>query len=415
MWLDNEEKALSNLKKRISLCSRGITMPEKSNSALHFQSNVGFAGPQGTSCYVGNAPGDHSNQISLSIFPRDHYLAQYALSTEWYENNEQDESGKKEKILYAKNDTYLEQVPVNWKGTLSDGRKSNILSKKRFHPYGTFCMGNYWYCRHIEQNEGCKYCTINLSVQRLNFSKWMRDEDNLNYLKLAISKNSIRSVTLTSGTFESPERTGRELLSLARQIREETGLSVHVQIEPVFDRSLLKELSEVADSIAIFLEFFDENVRKKICPGKSRVNSQEDYQKSWEMAVSYFGWGKVVTSNIIGFDEDYDVILKGVERAAKIGVVSTIQWLRVGNPLLGNIVPSYIGKEDEVLELHQEMGKILVENSADNISFKNSGCLGCLGCQATREAVKWARIASVKMKSKLFRQLSGPNYAQPGL
>ena len=88
MWLDNEEKALSNLKKRISLCSRGITMPEKSNSALHFQSNVGFAGPQGTSCYVGNAPGDHSNQISLSIFPRDHYLAQYALSTEWYNNND---------------------------------------------------------------------------------------------------------------------------------------------------------------------------------------------------------------------------------------------------------------------------------------------------------------------------------------
>lgn len=415
MWLDNEEKALSNLKKRISLCSRGIVMPEKSHSALHFQSNVGFAGPQGTCCYVGNAPGDQSNQISLSIFPKDHYLAQYALSTEWYENNEQDESGKKEKIVYVKNGTYLEQVPVNWKGTLPDGRKSNILSKKRFHPYGTFAMGNYWYCRHIEQNKGCKYCTINLSIEKLNLSKWTRDENNLNYLKLAVSQNPIRSVTLTSGTFESPERTGRELLSLARQIREETGLSVHVQIEPVFDRTLLKELSEVADSIGIFLEFFDENVRKKICPGKAQANSQENYQKCWEMAVSYFGWGKVVTSNIIGFDEDYDAILKGADRAAKIGVVSAILWLRVGNSVLGNMVPSYIGKEDEVLELHQEMGKILVENSLDNLSFKNSGCLGCLGCQATREAVNWARISSVKIKSKLFRQLSGPNYTQTGL
>lgn len=415
MWLDSEEKALSKLKKRISLCSRGITMPEKSNSMFHFQSNVGFAGPQGTCCYVGNTPGDHSNQISMSIFPKEHYLAQYALSTEWYENSERAESGKKEKIVYVKNGTYLEQVPVNWKGTLPDGQKSNILSKKRFHPYGTFCMGNYWYCRHIEHDEGCKYCTINLPIKKLNLSKWTRDEDNLNYLKLAISQNAIRSVTLTSGTFESPERTGRELLSLARQIREETELSVHVQIEPLFDRILLKELSEVADSIAIFLEFFDENVRRKICPGKSRVNSQEDYRKSWEMAVSYFGWGKVVTSNIIGFDEDYDVILNGVERAAKIGVVSTIQWLRVGNAVLGNMVPSYIGNEEKVLELHQEMGKILVENSADNISFKNSGCLGCLGCQATREAIEWARIESVKMKSKLFRQLSGPNFAQPGL
>ena len=416
LWLNNESEALSNLKKRIDLCSRGVTMPEESDSTLHFQSNVGFAGPQGTCCYVGDAPGDHSSQISLSIFPKDHYLAQYALSSEWHKNKESDESDTTDgKILYVHNDIYLKKVPVNWKGILSNGRKSNILSKKRFHPYGTFCIGNYWYCRHIEQDNGCKYCTINLSIEKLKLSKWTRDEDNLNYLKLAVSQNPIRSVTLTSGTFESPERTGRELLTLARLIREEVDLTVHIQIEPVFDRILLKELSEVADSIGIFLEFFDENVRQKICPGKTHANSQEDYRKCWEMAVSFFGWGKVVTSNIIGFDEDYEVILKGVERAAKIGVVSTIQWLRVGSPSLGNIVPSYIGKEDKVLEFHQEVGKILVENSVDNISLKNAGCLGCLGCQATREAVKWARIASVKIKSKLFRQLSGPNFAQPGL
>ena len=415
MWLNNEKQALSNLKKRISLCSRGITMPEKSIPALYFQSSVGFAGPQGTCCYIGNEPGDHSNQISLSIFPKDHYLAQYALSTEWYQNDEFGESVKNEKILSVENNTWLERVAINWKGILPDGRKSNILSKKRFHPYGTFCMGYYWNCRHIEHNEGCKYCTINLSIEKLNLPRWMQDRDNLDYLKLALSQNPIRSVTLTSGTFESPERTGRELLSLARRIREETGLSIHVQIEPVFDRTLLKELSEVADSIAIFLEFFDEKVRQKICPGKARTNTQEEYMKSWEMAVSYFGLGKVITSNIIGFDEDYETIVKGVEKAAKIGVMTTIQWLRVGSPKLENIIPSYIGKENEVLQLHQEVGKILVENSVDNISFKNSGCLGCLGCQATREAINWARLVSVKIKPKLFPQLSEPKFAQPGL
>ena len=404
MRLDSEEKALRRLKNRIKLCSRGITLPTGSKPVLHLQSKQGGAGPQGTATYVGEAPGDHNSQLSLVIFPEDHYLAKYALPTTWVEP-ESDGDEKEKKILQAGPDIFLEKVHNNWKGTLPDGRKVTMLSKARFHPYRTFSICLYRTCRHLESNEGCRYCTANLLIGKLNFHERLPDKENLDYLKLAMSNNPIRSVTLTSGTFESPERTVKDLISQARLIKEETGVSIHVQSEPFFDQALMKELSEVSESIGIFMEFFDEKVRREVCPGKTRAFTQEDYMRSWETAVSCFGWGKVFTTNLMGFDEDYEVILQGIEKAARIGVMTSILWVRVGSPQLGAFIPSYLEEDDNrLLQLHMDAGKILVENSVDSIVGESSGCLGCHGCNATSEAIMWARMTSKKGRSALKRE-----------
>ncbi|MEW6378108.1 MAG: radical SAM protein [bacterium] len=400
MRVDNEEKALRKLKNRIKLCSRGITLPTGSKPVLHLQSKQGGAGPQGVASYVGETPGDHTSQISLLIFPEEHYLARYALPTHWHETGLNGRGEKEGKILQAGPDIFLEKVPSNWRGSLPDGRRANMLSKARFHPYRTFSICLYRDCRHLENDEGCKYCTANLLINKLNLHERLSDQENLDYLKLAITNNPIRSVTLTSGTFESPEKTARELISQARLIKEKTGMSIHVQIEPIFDRTLMKELSEACDSIGLFLEFFDERVRREICPGKARAFSQEDYLRSWELAASCFGWGKVFTTNILGFNEDYEVILQGIERAAKVGVMTSLLWLRVGSPQLGEFIPSYLEKDEKLLlQLHMDAGKILVENSVDSIAGENSGCLGCHGCSASSEAISWARIASKKSEA----------------
>jgi len=403
--LNSEEKALRRLKNRIKLCSRGITLPTGSKPVLHLQSKQGGAGPQGTAAYIGETPGDHNSQLSLVIFPEDHYLAQYALPTTWAEpqSDREPESGmdtKRGKILQAGSELFLEKVENNWKGTLPDGRKVTMLSKARFHPYRTFSICLYRNCRHLEKNEGCKYCTANLLTDKLNFHTRLPDRENVDYLKLAMSNNPVRSVTLTSGTFESPERTVKDLISQARLIKEETGVSVHVQSEPFFDRALMKELSEVSESIGIFMEFFDEKVRREICPGKARAFTQDDYMRSWEIAVSCFGWGNVFTTNLMGFDEDYEVILQGIERAARIGTMTSILWTRVGSPQLGAFIPSYLEKENnKLLQLHMDAGRILVENSVDRIAGEGSGCLGCHGCNAISEAIMWARITSKRDES----------------
>ncbi|MEW5801427.1 MAG: hypothetical protein AB1847_04905 [bacterium] len=396
MRLDSEEKAIRRLKNRIRLCSHGITLPAGSKPVLHLQSKQGGAGPQGTSVYVGEAPGDHGSQASIAIFPEDHYLARFALPTRWVENGSNG-TEKKKNILQLGPDFFLEKIPNNWKGILRDGRKVTFLSKARFHPYQTFTICLHRTCRHLENKEGCKYCTASLLINKLNFYERLSDQENLDYLALAMSNNSIRSVTLTSGTFESPERTVKDLISQARLIKEKTGLTVHVQAEPFFDRALMKELSQVCESMGIFIEFFDEKVRRKICPGKARAFTQEDYMRSWETAISCFGWGKVFTTNILGFDEDYEVILQGIERAARVGVMTSLLWVRVGSQQLAGYIPSFLEQdENKLLQLHMDAGKILVENAVGSMAGENSGCLGCHGCNATGEAIAWARMTAKK-------------------
>ncbi|MEW5804413.1 MAG: radical SAM protein [bacterium] len=390
MRVDSEEKALMKLKNRVTLLSRGITIMDDLTPIVHLQSRQGGPGPRGLTCYVGDGPGNHDSQISLVMYPKDHYLAQYALPANWWEENRLE--GKK-KILFTEDNIFLEEVPFNWRNVWFRRRKTAHLVKVRFHPYRTYATFVYRWCRHFDQNEGCKFCTNTILVERFKLPKKLSNRLNLKYLKLGVTHNTVRSVTLTSGTMGTPESTARDLLCLARLIREKTGLSIHLQCEPVFDKALLKELGEVADSIGIFLESFDEKVRRNICPGKARAFTPDDYLRSWEMAVSRFGRGKVWNVNMIGFDEDFEITIKEIERAAKMGVITSIFLVRVGSSALGKIIPSYIGREDKVLQLHKELGKILVKESVDNISLKNSGCMGCHGCSATKEAVMWARKA----------------------
>ncbi|MGA1875271.1 MAG: radical SAM protein [bacterium] len=390
----SEEKALRNLKNRVDLLARGIVLPDESIPVIHLQSVQGGAGPRGVACYVGDAPGSYFSQMSLVIYPKDHYLAQYALPTTWWLENNPEDKKEKRRIVRTQDRIFLEEVPFNWGKKWFHRPKTAYLVKARLHPYRTYSLSLYRGCRHLEQHEGCTFCTNSLLVEKFNLPKLLPDRLNLKYLKLAKSYNPVRSVTLTSGTLETPERTVRELLPLIELIRAKTGLSIHVQIEPIFDQTLMKNLSEVTDSIGIFLESFDEKVRQKICPGKARMFTPEDYLRSWEIAASCFGQAKVLTTNLIGFDEDYETVVRGIEKAARVGVITSILLVRVGSPHLGDFIPSYLGQEDKVLQLHKELGKILVKNSIDNISSTNSGCLGCHGCSATREAVMWARIAA---------------------
>ena len=143
MALYSEKKALKNLKDRIMLLSRGITLPDISIPVRHLQSSQGGPGPMGTVCYIGDAPGRRNSQISLTIFPKDHYMAQYALPTEWWgegEENKENEQENKKKVLLTGDNIFIEKVPSKWQGTFSNGRKVSSISKTRFHPYRTFSL-----------------------------------------------------------------------------------------------------------------------------------------------------------------------------------------------------------------------------------------------------------------------------------
>ena len=216
MRIESEEKALKNLKNRISILSRGIVLPDESIRVIHLQSAQGGAGPRGITCYIGDAPDDHKNQVSLIVYPKDHYMARYALSTRWWTEDNQDTEKEKKKIVYTDDHIFLEEVPFNWKKGWFKGKKTIYLVKPRFHPFRTYSMSFYRGCRHMDQNEGCKFCTNSLLTDKFNLPKKFPNRLNLRYLKLGMTNNPVRSITLTSGTMGTPEKTMKEI-SLSRR------------------------------------------------------------------------------------------------------------------------------------------------------------------------------------------------------
>ncbi|OGX14678.1 MAG: hypothetical protein A2166_06200 [Omnitrophica WOR_2 bacterium RBG_13_41_10] len=379
------------LEDRVLLLSRGIVVPPRKwwMPVRHLQSFYGGAGPQGRRYYICYSENEPSvSMISLPIYPKNHYLAKYAISTKRSKNNPH--------TLITEHGIILKGIPPakTSKMKLGDGTPIEKSALFGMHCYNTYTTNMSWACAHYETGEQCKYCTINLRKKIWKLPEVPPQEHLIEALKLAVKYNKVRSITITSGTPINPQEASYELISLIKKMHEVANLSIHVQIEPVFDQNFFKDLSGVADSVGIFLEIFDEKIRKEICPGKARI-SKKQYIQAWKEAVKYFGRGNVGTSCLLGFGEDFKTILAGIEECANLGVNIMVLLVRPGSQLLGDrFIPSYIEKERELIDFHIKVGEILLKHNLKAEVGKGSGCIGCQGCSAMMEAYRYVKYIS---------------------
>lgn len=380
---------LKILEDRIQLLSRGILVPAKAwwKPVHHLQSFRGGPGPQGRVYYVAyNEDEEAKKMISIPIYPHNHYLAKYAIPTKRSKKNIHNLITDTGIVLKGVKPFRASKDMLFTDG--SEIRRSGLIN---VHCYGTYATNISWQCKHFESGEQCKFCTIDVATKKYRLDQRDTDDHIVEALKATCNNRKIRSVTITSGTYPDSSRTAKNMISLLRRIKKEVGLSIHIQIEPLKDLMLLKELSENADSVGIFLEIFDDEVRKKICPGKARV-SKDEYMQSWENAVKYFGWGNVWTTCLLGFGEEFDKILPGIESAIKSGVRCALLFARPGSKSLGeDFIPSYLNKDKELLDLHLKVAGMLIENKIEAGVGKGSGCIGCYGCSAMTEACEYLK------------------------
>jgi len=385
----DKDTAYQRLKNRIMLLSRGITLPPRHwwIPVRHIQSFYGGAGPRGRIYFIsyGGNEDNVSEMISLPIYPKNHYLARYAFPAKRDKKNIHN-------LLIENGIKLIGRCPTKAREMkLSDGRSVGKTGLINVHCYGTYSTTASWDCRYFDNKEQCKYCTIDLTKKWIDTTN-LSDKYIVEALKLTYDNSKIRSVTITGGTEGTPEETVRHLINLTEKVQERVAISIHVQFEPISDYGLFKELSRHVDSVGIFLEIFDEDIRKRICPGKGRV-PKEKYFENWKEAVKIFGRGKVGTSCLLGFGESYGHILKDIEECIKLGVVVMPLLIRVGSPYLGKrFIPSYIGKEDALLDFHIKVAQLLIENDLGVEIGKVSGCIGCMGCSAIMEACQYVRI-----------------------
>lgn len=388
----DKDTAYKILKDKVSLLSRGVIIHPRKwwVPVRHKQSYSGGPGPQGRIYHVSYAEDSPAvTMISIPVYPKNHYLAKYAINTRRSKINPHD--------LITENGIFLRGVPPrpSLKMNLKDGTSigKNILF--RMHCYDTYSISPSLTCHYFEKGSPCKYCTIDIPTSnKWGLPKRFSDEHLVEALEISLKYTHIRSITITGGTFPDPDSSVRDMIGLIKKIRAVCKLSIHVQFEPVSDSELLKELSTVADSAGIFLEIFDEKIRREICPGKSGI-SKEKYITTWAEAVRFFGRGNVLTTCLLGFNENLETILKEIETPIALGVRVGVLLTRPGSIALEkNFVPSYITRESEIVDFYIRVAQLLFKYNLDTRVGEASGCIGCFGCSAVMEACQYIRLSN---------------------
>jgi hypothetical protein len=387
----DEKIALKRLKQRIQLIARGIVVPQRKGEKpiYHMQSQlggIGYVGRQYHVCYSGEE--SPSAMIRVALYPEGHYFSKYAIRAKRSEKNPH--------TLILENGVVLIGGPPLLSRGMSIANGSPIETIGSMHCYNTLGIATDFRCVYFDGKGGeCKFCTIDKPAKINLCPQVIPDEQIIEMLKTTIKYDNVRSLVVTSGTYPDAEGVAQRYITLFRKLREFTNLTIRFEIEPLNDLSYLKDLSEYSKgAIGIYIESFDEKVRRQMCPAKAKKIPREQYFENWKEAVRYFGRGYVSTHVVLGFGENYDKILQGVEESARLGVKTVLMLLSIGSDALGEkFIPSYIGKEDELVDLHIETGKIMVKYGVEH-RFGDPGCHGCAGCSAMMETAQYARFVS---------------------
>lgn len=182
-------------------------------------------------------------------------------------------------------------------------------------PYG---MRN---CCYHTAGKPCAFCVLGARTVRLG-PEDLVDE----YERISIEKGIEPQVLLTGGASLARDRGLSKYVPYVRELRSNfRDARVAIEAAPPQDVSCLDTLIDLGmDTFAANVEFFSEDTRESLLPGKSAIALDE-----YENAFAYCKSANVRTfSAVIAGPEDEVETLKGVEFLARIGVPTNLLCLR---------------------------------------------------------------------------------------
>lgn len=265
--------------------------------------------------------------------------------------------------------TFFESLPYT--GTILD-------DLARLHSEGCINVWPSTNCCYDAPEIKCRFCSLQAETREpLEIKSLCADLKKL----LALVPEDYM-LNFSGGTYQSPDRMLRYWIDLAREIRTFSNVDITVEFAPPEDLGLLKELKEAGVGVAIMnLEIADPVLRKKICPGKSKI-TYEHYHEAFREAVRIFGHG-MVSSVLIGGIQPKEDILKECERMAAVGVYPTIMPFR---PMDNCELYGFRRCEpEELIEMSDALAEMIMRNGLDY--RKQPGCTKCGGCSLENDCV----------------------------
>lgn len=237
------------------------------------------------------------------------------------------------------------------------------------------------YCHFKEDGNGCKYCALDSAggvtqkdPAQIAAAVNHLESKGLNFLEL----------NLNAGTLPGVDRSAELYIDVVSEVRKISNIPIAAQICPPEDSVYIDRLKDAGlTTISFNLEIFNENNRREICPGKSKVTVNH-YLESLKYATAVFGRGQVSSWLISGL-EPKETTIAGINAVAATGAIPFVTVFRplMGTELGGKLPPAV----EDVMEIFRALGQAIRHNGL-NPGESACGCVNCGCCSALFESIQ---------------------------
>lgn len=198
--------------------------------------------------------------------------------------------------------------PPEWyeKRTSNNTKMYDVLS---VHNKNVLALTHYTDCYYLSVGKRCLYCSVRGSTIPQISDLEIRKQDIVETLFEALKENENYSLALSEGV-KNRDDCGATYFSSILQKISESGILIKSSVElapPTKDTYIDMLHANGATSVIMNMEFYDDGVRKKYCPGKGEINTRR-YFEALSYAVKIFGKGNVASVLIAGVEPKENTI-----------------------------------------------------------------------------------------------------------
>jgi len=255
--------------------------------------------------------------------------------------------------------------PKWYKELLPDGREFQTVLQQHGKDILALAISG---CFYKEAGKGCLFCALQGDGGR-------KSPEDVEYIIRSLKEKGFRyrELNINSGTMAEKDYGAEVYGEIARRGKKE-GLSVYIQIPPIEKDAMIFLKEAGVDSISINVEIYNEELRRKFCPGKAQIK-REKYLSALSDAVEVFGASQVSSWLIIGLEPEEET-MKGIDEMVKRGV---IPYPSIFRPLKGSKLENLPPPSPEMaMRVYSYLNQKLFEKGI-NPELSKSGCVNC-GC-----------------------------------
>ena len=233
--------------------------------------------------------------------------------------------------------------------------------------------------RFRDRTQSCQFCAIEQSLEDGRTLVRKTPAQVAEVAEAAVRLDGVRQLVLTTGTPNSDDRGARLMAETAAAVKARVNLPIQAQCEPPDNPAWYQRMKEAGvDSLGMHLEVVEEEVRRRILPGKAELGL-ERYMEAFAEAVAVFGRGQVSTYLLAGLGDSADSLIAVSERLIALGVYPfVVPFVPIaGTPLEAHPAPS----TDFMVAVYTAVGDRLRASDLRSEAMA-AGCAKCGACSA---------------------------------